>query len=158
MICTKKRSDDNEFASRMRELLVNKLKRFTGNPGWQRGALAVLFFTVIFLMLYLTLMSSRVELKLGKPSPRRIVAEREAIDKYATERLREEAAASVAEMYDYDPSFGAGGKLVNAFFVKVKEIRVSTATEAEKIAHLMANAQIDLTQPQADPAAGRIRI
>ncbi|NLM51532.1 MAG: HDIG domain-containing protein [Firmicutes bacterium] len=138
------------FASRMRELLVNKLKRFTGNPGWQRGALAVLFFTVIFLMLYLTLMSSRVELKLGKPSPRRIVAEREAIDKYATERLREEAAASVAEMYDYDPTvLERAVELVNAFFVKVKEIRVSTATEAEKIAHLMANAQIDLTQPQA---------
>ena len=138
------------FAGRMRELLDNKLKRFTGNPGWQRGALVVLFYTVIFLMLYLTLMSSRVELKLGKPSPRRIVAEREAIDQYATERLREEAASSVAESYDYDPTvLDRATDLVAGFFAKVKEVRAQTASEAEKIAHLMANVPIELTQPQA---------
>ena len=61
-------------------------------------------FICLLLILFFTLKSNRLDLELGKPSPRRIVAEWEALDIYETERLREQAAEAVAESFDYDPT------------------------------------------------------
>ena len=91
------------FTARLGELFKQN-NFFPQQPRRQRILLAILLYFALLLILFFTLKSNRLDLELGKPSPRRIVAEWEALDIYETERLREQAAEAVAESFDYDPT------------------------------------------------------
>lgn len=137
------------IANRFRELL-NKKPALANNIRWQRMLLAVLFFLVILSTLYLTLMPTRVDLQEGRPSPRRIRAEWEAIDVHATNRLRDEAAQAVAESFDYDPTvLSRAEERVDNFFATVAEIRSEDRGPEEKAAALLARTEIELNEPLA---------
>jgi putative nucleotidyltransferase with HDIG domain len=123
---------------------------FTVSSSWQRLILTAFFYALILAILSLSVISARVDLKLGKPSPRRIVAEWNAIDIYATERLQEEAAREVAESYDYDPSVLVHTEeQVAAFFQNVKTIRSLPVDDEEKINRLLAIEDIEMTEQLA---------
>lgn len=129
--------------------LLSKKELLAGNPRWQRALLAVLFYAVILSILYVTLISSRVDLELGKPSPRKIVAEWDAIDTYTTELLREEAARSVSESFDYDPTvLSRAQERVASFFITVLETRENAELDEEaKATKLRSVLEIELNEP-----------
>ena len=109
-----------------------------------------LFYALILAILSLSVISARVDLKLGKPSPRRIVTEWNAIDIYATERLQEEVAREVAESYDYDPAVLVHTEeQVAAFFQNVRTIRSLPVDDEEKINRLLAIEDIEMTEQLA---------
>ncbi|MCR3922675.1 MAG: HDIG domain-containing protein, partial [Firmicutes bacterium] len=125
-------------------------KYFSSNPRRQRIVLLVVLYLIIFLMLSLTLMSTQLDLELGKPSPRRIVAEWETTDLYETERLQDQAAQAVAESFDYDPTvLSRAEERVVAFFAAVKEVRAQDVEKEERTALLTAAVEVELTEPLA---------
>lgn len=90
----------------------------------QRAALAALIFIAVYLLLILVCMPERVNVELNRPSPQTIYAPREAIDEYATELLRKEAAGAVAEVFDYQPSVEEKAlATIEDYFTRVREIR-----------------------------------
>lgn len=123
---------------------------FTVSSNWQRLILTAFFYALILAILSLSVISARVDLKLGKPSPRRIVTEWNAIDIYATERLQEEVAREVAESYDYDPAVLVHTEeQVAAFFQNVRTIRSLPVDDEEKINRLLAIEDIEMTEQLA---------
>jgi hypothetical protein len=137
------------ISSRLQELLHNQ--PLAVNRRWQRWTLVFLFYAIILAILYLTLVPTRVELEVGKPSPRRIVADRDAIDFYSTNQLRDEAAQSVAESFDYDPAILVRAKeRVDTFFNTVREVKRQDLSEEEKSAQLIGQVEIELNQPLAE--------
>ncbi|NLM47045.1 MAG: HDIG domain-containing protein [Firmicutes bacterium] len=98
----------------------------------------------------MSLLSNRLDLTLGNPSPRRIVAEWDAVDHYETERRREQAAQAVAESFDYDPTvLSRAEERIGAFFRKVREIRALELEQEQKVARLTKEVDIELTEPLA---------
>lgn len=77
-------------------------------PRWDRRLkkliLAAVIFAIIYTLLVLASMPARVNVELGKPSPKTIYAPRDTTDDYATELLRQAAAEEVKEVFDYNES------------------------------------------------------
>ena len=97
-------------------------------PKWdqrtQKLALAAVVFAVIYLILIFACMPARIFVEIDRPSPRTIYAPRDAIDEYATEQLRQEAAAAVPEVFDYNPEVEEEALAAIAdFFGRAAEIR-----------------------------------
>ncbi|MGI6658404.1 MAG: HD family phosphohydrolase [Dethiobacteraceae bacterium] len=133
------------FTARLGELFKQN-NFFPQQPRRQRILLAILLYFALLLILFFTLKSNRLDLELGKPSPRRIVAEWEALDIYETERLREQAAEAVAESFDYDPTvLNRAEERVNNFFKQVQEVRALQLEEEEKAALLQETVEVELT-------------
>ncbi|NLN06143.1 MAG: HDIG domain-containing protein [Firmicutes bacterium] len=127
-----------------------RLPSLTRSPRWQRITLTLLFYLLILGLLYLSLLSNRLDLTLGNPSPRRIVAEWDAVDHYETERRREQVAQAVAESFDYDPTVSSRAEeRIGAFFRKVREIRALELEQEIKVARLMKEVEIELNEPLA---------
>ena len=136
-----------EFFTQVKEALNNNL---FNSPRRLRLILVTSLYLIILLILFLNLKGTQVDLELGKPSPRRIVAEWEAIDIYETERLREQAAQAVAESFDYDPTvLNRAVERVNTFFNQVNEIRQRELEDEEKLTLLMASVEVELTETLA---------
>ena len=90
----------------------------------QRLMLAAVVFAVIYLVLIFVCIPGRVNVELGRPSPKTIYAPREAIDEYTTEQLRQAAAETVPEVFDYNPEVEKEAlAAVEDFFTRVAEIR-----------------------------------
>lgn len=90
----------------------------------QRLMLAAVVFAVIYLVLVFVCIPGRVNVELGRPSPKTIYAPREAIDEYTTEQLRQAAAETVPEVFDYNPEVEKEAlAAVEDFFTRVAEIR-----------------------------------
>lgn len=139
------------FGERFQNLL-DKKQVLAGNPRWQRALLAGLFYITILVILFITLMSTRVDLEVGRPSARKIIAEWDAIDTYTTELLREEAARAVAESFDYDPTvLNRAQERVVTFFITVSEVRNERELDREeRLIKLEALTEIELNEPQAE--------
>ncbi|HZK25255.1 MAG TPA: HDIG domain-containing protein [Oscillospiraceae bacterium] len=137
------------FTSRVKEQL--KQNSFLSHqPRRQRMLLVILLYLALLFVLFFTLKSNKLDLELGKPSPRRIVAEWEALDGYETERLREEAAQTVAESFDYDPVvLSRAEERAITFFNQVQEVRELELEDGEKMAQLIAAVEVELTEPLA---------
>lgn len=130
--------------------LISKQSILTGDIRWQRTVIAVTLFSLVQGVLFLALISNRVDLVEGRPSPRRIMAEWDAIDYLTTNRLREEAAQAVAESFDYDPTvLSRALDRVAAFFSAVGEIRKNDGEPAEKAVTLMTATEVELSEPLA---------
>lgn len=132
--------------------MMTKKKLIAGNPRWQRALLAVTLYVLLLLILHLSIVATRVDLEVGRPSPRKIVAEWDAVDTYTTELLREEAAKAVAESFDYDPTvLSRAQERVAAFFEAVRTVRNEQEIDgAARQAKLVEVTKIGLNQLQAE--------
>lgn len=112
----------------------------------QRFFLGVGFFIVIYLLLIFTILPLGVSVELGMPSPKSIFAHREVVDTYSTEKLREEAAAAVPEVYDHVPDILVEGKeAVSSFFLEIKKVKaLENAEQAERRALLEQALEVKL--------------
>ncbi|MDW7738899.1 MAG: HDIG domain-containing protein [Bacillota bacterium] len=88
--------------NRIRDYLMRPIA-FKDNVRLQKIVLVSILFVVIYLLLIFVSMPARLDLTIGRPSPRTVFAPRDAIDEYSTERLRQAAADAVPDVYDYDP-------------------------------------------------------
>ncbi len=96
---------------------------FKDNVRLQKLVLVAVLFLTVYLILVFVSMPARLDIEVGRPSPRTIYAPRDAEDSYATEQLREEAASNVSEVYDYDPLVLEGALAeIDYFFDEVVEI------------------------------------
>ncbi|MGI5876030.1 MAG: HD family phosphohydrolase [Dethiobacteria bacterium] len=87
-----------------------------------RILLGIGFFVFMYLFLLFSVLPFGVSVELGKPSPRKIIAQREVIDSYTTNALREEAALAVPEVFDHDHKVLEEGKATIAnFFTGIKK-------------------------------------
>ena len=133
--------------------ILNKKLTLPANIRWQRWLLATVFYIIILSILYLSVGSARVDLEVGRPSPRKIIAEWDAIDLYTTNFLREEAAAAVSESFDYDPT--VLDRIVSStaeFFAAVNQVRAEKElSNEEKTALLIESAdKVELNEPLAE--------
>ncbi len=100
---------------------------FKDNVRLQKLVLVAALFITIYLILVIVSMPARLDITIGRPSPKTIYAPRDAEDSYATEQLREEAASNVSAVYDYDPMVLEGALAeIDIFFDEVIEINQST--------------------------------
>ena len=131
--------------------LLKQKDLLKGNARWQRILLAVIFYLVILLILFFSLSASRVDLEIGRPSPRKIIAEWDAIDTYTTTQLRDQAAEAVQESHDYDPTvLSRAEDRVGAFFSYVQDVRAEDdLDDADKAELLDSLTEIELNQTLA---------
>ncbi len=86
---------------KFKKALTRPLKIGTGGR-FGKIIIAALIFVVVYLILMVAITPIRVDLDLGKPSPKTIYAPRDSIDGYATDRLRKAAREAVPETFDYN--------------------------------------------------------
>ena len=104
--------------------LFNRLISFKDNKRLQKLVLVVTLFIVIYGLLVIVSMPARIDLTIGRPSPRTVYAPRDAVDEYTTERLRVQAAESVAEVFDYDLQVLEKALVeIGAFFDTIVEVK-----------------------------------
>ncbi len=104
--------------------IFNRSVAFKDNVRLQKLVLVAALFLTVYLIMLVVSMPARLDVSVGRPSPQTIYAPRDAEDTYATERLREEAARNVSEVYDYDPLVLEGALAeINYFFDEVVEIK-----------------------------------
>lgn len=109
----------------------------SGNVRLQKVLLVFGLFVIIYGLLALVSMPARLDLAVGRPSPRTIFAPRDTVDDFSTTQLREAAADAVADVYERDPAVMHNAlRNIDAFFTSVKAIRDDPAIdeEAEAIA------------------------
>ena len=104
--------------------LFNRSISFKENKHLQKLVFVVVFFITIYVLLVIVSIPARIDLTVGRPSPRTVYAPRDAVDEYTTERLRVQAAEAVAEAFDYNTLVleKALGE-IGAFFDTVIEVK-----------------------------------
>lgn len=118
--------------------LFSRSVSFKDNKRLQKLVLVIALFVTIYGLLAIVSMPSRFDITVGRPSPRTIYAPRDAIDEYATERLREQAADAVPEVFDYDPFVlqNALGQ-IGSFFDTVLEVSENEELEQDEKVELL---------------------
>ena len=118
--------------------LFSRSISFKDNKKLQKLLLVITLFVIIYGLLVLVSMPARYDLTVGRPSPRTIYAPRDTIDEYTTERLREQAAGAVSEVYDYDPQVLDRALLrIGIFFDSVLKIKGDPDLESEEKVELL---------------------
>ncbi len=113
--------------------LFDRSVAFKENKRLQRIVLVAVLFVTIYALLALVSMPARYDLSVGRPSPRTIYAPRDIIDEFTTERLREQAADAVPDVYDYNPLvLEVALREVGVFFDQVMEIKDDPELESEE--------------------------
>ncbi len=113
--------------------LFDRSVDFKDNKRLQRILLVAVLFVVIYGLLALVSMPARYDLSVGRPSPRTIYAPRDVIDEFTTERLREQAADAVPDVFDYNPLvLEVALREVGVFFDRVLEIKDDPDLEREE--------------------------
>lgn len=111
---------------KLKTILSNLFSRsisFKDNKSLQKLLLVIALFASIYGLLAVVSMPARIDLTLGRPSPRTVYAPRDAIDEYTTERLRVQAADAVPEVFDYEPAVLENAlDKIGAFFDTVVEL------------------------------------
>ncbi len=103
---------------------------FRDNIMLQKIALAAALFLAIYLLLIISSMPARLDLSIGRPSPKTIYASRDTIDEYTTNRLRESAADSVSSVYNDNPAVLENAlEQIDQFFEAVFEIKADEEAE-----------------------------
>ncbi len=114
----------------------DRSKSFKDNIRLQKLVLVVGLFITVYLILAFVSMPARLDLSVGRPSPRTIYAPRDTEDSYKTEQKRKEAAEEVRDVYDYDPAvLDEALSEIDVFFdrvIKIKDEEVELAEEAEE--------------------------
>jgi putative nucleotidyltransferase with HDIG domain len=118
----------------------------------QRLFLGTGLFIIIYLLLLFSILPLGVSVELGMPSPQRIFAHREVIDTFSTNKLREEAATAVLEVFDHVPTILEEGKAsLSRFFMEIKRVKALENDEnAEKIALLKETLEVKVPEDTID--------
>ncbi len=121
-----------------------KIFSLAGNKTSRRMLLAAGFYLVIYLLLFFTLLPPGVNVELGLPSPQTIYAPRDAIDHYSTNKLKNEVAEAVPEVYDHISAVLEEGK--KEIFTIFQEIRLARGLgdEEERLALLRQKIKVDI--------------
>ncbi len=113
--------------------LFSRSVSFKDNVKLQKLVLVIALFIVIYGLLVIVSMPARYDLSVGRPSPRTIYAPRDFIDEYSTEQLRQQAADSVSDVYDYNPTvLDRVLRETGVFFDRVLEIKDKSDLETEE--------------------------
>jgi hypothetical protein len=134
-----------EFRSR----LVEMVSQFTeGTDFWRRLGWAFLFFVVLAAVFASALWTDRLDLSAGDIAPRDINAPREFIDQPTTERLREQAAESVADVFELEPSVKKELKSeVEAVFEELRTLRSKEGmARADKLEEARQIVTVDVSE------------
>ncbi len=132
--------------------LFSRSISFKDNVKLQKLVLVTGLFIVIYGLLAVVSMPARYDITVGMPSPRTIYAPRDFVDEYSTEQLRNQAAASVDEVYDYNPAvLERILREVGIFFDTVLEIKDNPDLEREqKINLLQAKIPEELSESRVE--------
>jgi hypothetical protein len=125
------------------------LSQFTeGTDFWRRLGWAFLFFVVLAAVFASALWTDRLDLSVGDIAPRDINAPREFIDQPTTERLREQAAQSVADVFELEPSVKKELKSeVEAVFEELRTLRSKEGmARADKLEEAMQIVTVDVSE------------
>ncbi len=126
------------------KILLNSLTSLLKDKGGRRFFLVAGCFVFIYVCLLFSIMPLGVSVELGKPSPQRIIAPREVIDTFLTNRMREEAAAAVPVVFDYVPGVLEEGQIcLKHFFADIKRIQ-NLNEDAEKKVEMFCKDNPDL--------------
>ena len=96
----------------------------TGKIESRRLLLGISLFVIIYAILFFSIRPIGVSVELGMPSPQRITANREVVDYYTTNMLREEAAAAVSQVFDQVPDVLEDGKsAITGFMAEIRRVK-----------------------------------
>lgn len=132
---------------------VNKLHQVLprlpeANAPSRRVAWAVLFFLVLTFLVYGGSGSRGLDIQEDHPATRTIPAPRDVINRVATERARQEAAAGVQDVYVIDPEVSAEAQQeLTSLFLKVQAARDLDAPDDQRAAQLKND--LPLTLPDS---------
>ena len=94
--------------------------------GVRRAIWGVLFAGLLAVLLAGSFIPDRLNLEVGQPAPHVIKAPRDFVDTVGTDRLRQEAAADIPDVYDQDPSVNRDiQETVEARFAQLDDIRAA---------------------------------
>lgn len=103
--------------------------------------LALFLFIIVYMILFFSILPIGVSVELGMPSPQRITANREVIDYYTTNLLREEAAAAVSQVFDQVPDIlEDGSTAITGFMAEIRRVKGLRETEDQEKAELVKDA------------------
>ena len=96
----------------------------TGKMESRRLILGISLFVIIYTILFFSIRPIGVSVELGMPSPQRITANKEVVDYYTTNMLREEAAAAVSQVFDQVPDVLEDGKsAITGFMAEIRRVK-----------------------------------
>ncbi|MHB9144146.1 MAG: HD family phosphohydrolase [Symbiobacteriia bacterium] len=112
----------------------------------RRAFWAVFFFVLLSALVYGGAGSGGLNIKANQVATRQVIAPRDVINRVATERKRQEAAAGVQDVYVVDPQVAAEAQQsLTDLFLKVQSARATDVPEAQRIATLKSEAPLALT-------------
>lgn len=124
-------------------------QRLLPDPAQRRVVWAVIFFVLLTVIIAGYSRPEKVSVQVGQPAPRDIDAPRTIVNRPETDRLRQEQAAAVPEVYELNPAVAkeAVADLVR-FFSQAKEVRGNgSLTYQQKLAKLKSVTEVDLGDP-----------
>lgn len=111
----------------------------------RRLAWAIFFFVVLTALVYGGAGSGGLDLNVDQIANRDIIAPRDVVNRVATERKRQEAAAGVQDVYVVDPAVAAEAQQnLTDIFLKVQGARSLNASEADRVAALRSDLSLTL--------------
>lgn len=107
--------------------VLEKIKDYLGKPfiitkdvKTKRIILTAIIFALIYTLLVVIIVPSRVVVEQGKPSTRTVFAPNDVVDEYATSLRREEAAEAVPEVYTHNPEvLEEALEVIDSFFDEI---------------------------------------
>lgn len=131
----------------------SRLLTLPGNLPWRRFGWGLVFLLLWAAVFYVDLSPRALYLQEGQAAPDTVRAPRTAVDRIRTEQLRQEAAASVPEVYDLDPRATAeADKAVADIFARTRELAAQAGSLRERAQTLAG----ELGLPSRDPAAAAL--
>ncbi len=91
----------NKLITRIKEFMQKPIE-ISKNVGLRRVLIMMLLFAGIYALLAVMITPARIDVELGKPSPKTVYADRDINDDYETGLLREKAAAEVSEVIEHN--------------------------------------------------------
>ncbi len=124
-------------------------QRLLPDPAQRRVVWAVIFFVLLTVIIAGYSRPEKVSVQVGQPAPRDIDAPRTIVNRPETDRLRQEQAAAVPEVYELNPAVAKEAVADLArFFGQAKEVRGNgSLTYQQKLAKLKSVTEVDLGDP-----------
>ena len=124
---------------------------FNKNKFFINRILVLLFSIIIFFILLQKVETEKLNVKIGDIAPIEIRAPKDIVDKYATNKLKEEVKKSIEPRYRISPSIQMTMKdIINQFFSRVVELKEEEGLNLqEKIDIVMNESRIPITRNEA---------
>ncbi len=127
--------------------LKNSLRRLVKSAEHvtaRRVFITIVIFVIVYVLLAVMYVPSRIEVEEGRPSPQTVYAPEDMIDEYSTEKRREEVAEEVQEVYTHDPAIlEESQEEVEEFFDVVFQLKededMELAEQAEELQGKLGN-------------------